>query len=299
MFTRKQAMAGGLTRAQTAYRVATGVWRRVAGKAYALAAEKPWPHDRLHAMAATWPDATVYGITAMAYWEPNAPLPTGSPVHCAIPHARRPQVGLVPHRTTVPEESTAHIEGIRVQRRIPALVAALAAMPAREAQSLLAWMIARRKVTHADFARAIIAYAPRRHVRRLRSYLPLVAAGTASHAEFLARGIFIQHGITGWATNALVRTRRGDPKSADFLFAIQRLIVMIDGWAYHGNRRAFQLDRQDQNDLVANGYSVLRFTYPDLKERPADVADQVRTMIARFTPDPRRRAQSRQAHAPP
>jgi hypothetical protein len=286
VFTRRQAMAGGLTRAQVTYRVATGIWRHVAGKAYTLATADPWPHHDLHAMALTWPDATVYGITALGYWEPNAPLPTGGPIHCAVPCARRPQGGLSPHRITVPEGSVALREGISIQRRTPALVATLATAPPRQAQSLLAWMIARRKVSHDEFAEAVTAHAPGHGVRNLRSYLPLVAGGAASPAELLARSILIQHGITGWQANALVRTRRGEPKSADFLFRAQRLIVMIDGWAYHGDRRAFQLDRQDHNDLVASGYTVLRFTYADLTGRPADVASDIRHMVLRLTPPP-------------
>jgi hypothetical protein len=233
-------------------------------------------------MALTWPDATVYGISALAYWEPAAPVPTHGPVHCALPHVRQPQAGLTCHRVTLSEDTVTRRENVRVQRRVPALVAALVTLSPAQAQSLLAWMIARRKVAAEDFAAAIAAYAPRRGIRRLRSYLPLVAARAASGAELLARSIFIEHGITGWEPNALVRTGRGDAKSADFLIADVALIIMIDGWTYHGNRRAFQVDRQDQNELVAAGHTVLRFTWDDLKDHPAAVAAQVQTMISRL-----------------
>jgi hypothetical protein len=143
-------------------------------------------------------------------------------------------------------------------------------------------MIARRRVAAEDFSAAIADHAHRQGVRLLRSYLPLVAARAASAAELLARSIFIRYGICGWAANAPVRTIRGAIKSADFLFADVALIVMIDGWAYHGDKRAFQLDRRDQNDLVAAGYTVLRFTWDDLKNHPADVAAQVRDMTLRL-----------------
>jgi hypothetical protein len=48
-------------------------------------------------------------------------------------------------------------------------------------------MVARRKISAEEFAAAITDYAPRTATRRLRSYLPMVAAGVASEAEWLAR----------------------------------------------------------------------------------------------------------------
>jgi hypothetical protein len=282
LFTRRQAINGGLSATQVAHRINTGVWRHVAGKAYALAAERPQRHRGLNAVPLTWPDAVVYGISALAYWYPDAPIPSDGIIHCAISLHRRPQVGFALHRIVLPEASVAKSEGVRVQRRIPALVAALAALPPDRGQSLLAWMVARRKVVHEEFAAAVAAFAPRRGVHLVRSYLPLVAVGAASVAELLASSIFIRFGIGGWRANALVRTARGEAKSADFLFDAERLIVMIDGWKYHGDQRAFQLDRQDQNELVASGYTVLRFTYADVKDRPEHVATQVRETRTRL-----------------
>jgi hypothetical protein len=284
VFTRRQAMNGGLSAGQVAHRIRTGVWRHVAGKAYALAAERPQRHRGLNAMVLTWPDAVVYGVSALAYWYPDAPIPSDGIIHCAISLHRRPQSGFALHHVVLPEESVAKSEGVRIQRRIPALVAALAVLPPDQGQSLLAWMVARRKVTNEEFAAAVAALARHRGVHLVRSYLPLIAVGAASVAELLASSIFIRHGITGWKANALVRTARGDAKSADFLFEQERLIVMIDGWAYHGDRRSFQLDRQDQNELVACGYTVLRFTYDDVKNRPEHVATQVRETRARLAP---------------
>jgi very-short-patch-repair endonuclease len=229
----------------------------------------------MHAMALTWPDATLYGVSALLYWEPDAPVRAGPAIHCAVPWSRGRKPGLIPHVTRVPDDAVATREGVRLQRRTPALVVALASLPPRDAQALLAWMVSRRKVDPEEFARAVEAHGARRGARSLRSYHKMVAAGVASPAEVAGRAILIARGLTGWETNALVRTRRGEAKSADFLFRGEKVIVMIDGWKYHGDRRAFQIDRQDQNGLVTNGYLVLRFTYQDVTRRQAYVADQV------------------------
>jgi hypothetical protein len=275
VFTLAQARKAGLSRGQIEYRVASGVWRLVAGDAYAVPTPVTTPHQGVHAMALTWPDAILYGASALLYWEPDAPVRAGPAIHCAVPRQRRPKPGLVPHRTHLVDDAVIVREGVRVQRRTPALVTALASLPRRDAQPLLAWMVSRRKADPEEFAKAVAAHGARRGARALRSYQEMVAARVASPAEVAGREIFIRRGFAGWEANALVRTRRGEAKSADFLFTKERVIVMIDGWKYHGDQRAFQIDRQDQNGLVTNGYLVLRFTYHDVTQRQDYVGDQV------------------------
>ena len=64
------------------------------------------------------------------------------------------------------------------------------------------------------------------------------------------------------------------------LFAAERLVVEIDGLAFHGATR-FQNDRSRQNRIVNAGYTVLRFTWADLTERPDEVVRQIRVALAR------------------
>jgi very-short-patch-repair endonuclease len=44
----------------------------------------------------------------------------------------------------------------------------------------------------------------------------------------------------------------------------------------------FQRDRRRQNRLIAAGWTVLRFTWWDLTERPDDVLAQIRAAVARL-----------------
>jgi hypothetical protein len=175
----------------------------------------------------------------------------------------------------VPDGYVVVREGVRIQRRTPALVAALLALPPSEGQSLLAWMVARRKVDAEEFARIVAEHNGHPGVRRLRMYAPMVAARAASKAELVARSILISGSVEGWEPNALVRGVDGQAKSADFLFSAEKLIVMVDGWRYHGDRSAFQMDRHDQNALIQAGYLVLRFTWQDLEHRPGYVLEQI------------------------
>lgn len=53
----------------------------------------------------------------------------------------------------------------------------------------------------------------------------------------------------------------------------------MDGRAWHSAGDRFQRDRTRQNALVAAGYTVLRFTWFDVTERPEYVIRTVREMI--------------------
>jgi len=80
--------------------------------------------------------------------------------------------------------------------------------------------------------------------------------------------------IAGWTANAPV-VINGRTFVVDFCFPAQRLAVEIDGFAYHSGVAEFRRDRQRQNILVSAGWTVLRFTWWDLLERPETVAMQV------------------------
>jgi very-short-patch-repair endonuclease len=71
------------------------------------------------------------------------------------------------------------------------------------------------------------------------------------------------------------------------------LILEVDGYGTHGTWIAFQDDRTRQNVLVANGYTVLRYTAHDVQTRLGsilkEIAEMVRLlsfMIAKTEPSP-------------
>ena len=61
----------------------------------------------------------------------------------------------------------------------------------------------------------------------------------------------------------------------DFAWPDARLAAEVDGYAFHASRRTFQDDRARQNDLVAAGWTVLRFTWGDVCQRPGVVAGRI------------------------
>lgn len=66
----------------------------------------------------------------------------------------------------------------------------------------------------------------------------------------------------------------------DAVWPRQRIAVELDSWTWHHHRQAFQRDREKGNVLAAAGWTVLRFTYRDVTDRPAAVASQLRRVLA-------------------
>jgi very-short-patch-repair endonuclease len=62
----------------------------------------------------------------------------------------------------------------------------------------------------------------------------------------------------------------------DFAYPSARLLIEVDGRATHGTAAAFEADPVRQNDLVLDGWRVLRFTWAQVTQRRKYVAETVR-----------------------
>jgi very-short-patch-repair endonuclease len=65
----------------------------------------------------------------------------------------------------------------------------------------------------------------------------------------------------------------------DALWSAQRLVVELDGFAYHHHRAAFERDRTRDSALQVAGYRILRITHRRLHRDPTTIATQIRAML--------------------
>ena len=66
-------------------------------------------------------------------------------------------------------------------------------------------------------------------------------------------------------------------------------MIETDGWDTHRTRHAFEADRAKDAALTAAGYTVVRFTYRQLRDDPQTVADRIKAIIgARYGASPTR-----------
>lgn len=275
-FTRAQAMAGGLTKAQVAYRIRAGTIQTCVGMTLRHREEPVTAQMLAFGAYLTWPDAVLCGPTAAAFY--GAPL---IPVDAHVITRRQPKAvrGLVPHGFEVAPWELESWRGIQMTSPSRSLLDALVMLPQPSAQSLFVWSITRDRLSICDLEVHLEHYPGRWGNNRLRKFLADARQGIMSPAEALLHEILRRQGFTGWRADATLR--RGDKIVArvDVLFPVERVVIEVDGRRYHGEDR-FQADRTRDNLLQSAGYLVLRFTWEDLTQRPGEVAIRIRQACA-------------------
>jgi very-short-patch-repair endonuclease len=96
-------------------------------------------------------------------------------------------------------------------------------------------------------------------------------APTRSELEERFLRLCDDHGILRPETNARI-----EGFEVDFVWRDARLIVEVDGYAYHRSPAAFESDRERDVTLKTAGWQVLRFTWSQVQRRAAWVAAAIR-----------------------
>jgi very-short-patch-repair endonuclease len=107
-----------------------------------------------------------------------------------------------------------------------------------------------------------------------RRLLQAADDGARSEAERTLVRLLRTSGITGWTVN-----RQIAGYEVDILFREERVVIEIDGFAFHSDADTFQRDRSRQNAIALAGYQILRFTWLDLVEYPERVLAEIRRAI--------------------
>ncbi len=139
----------------------------------------------------------------------------------------------------------------------------------REIQSRLTRKQFRRMVKDARQERRLDDVA----VTRLLGY---ATEPTRSEFEEAFRRFCRRFGLPEPVTLALVHGYE-----VDALFSAQRLVVELDGWAFHRGRVAFADDRDRDAELLGFGYETVRITWERLHETPEREAARLRRILAR------------------
>ncbi|MFI0922792.1 hypothetical protein ACH4TP_02470 [Streptomyces sp. NPDC021012] len=123
--------------------------------------------------------------------------------------------------------------------------------------------------------------APRRGAARARTWLRLAEPASGSPAETVARLRMGDVGLFAESQPA-VRTREGRVLRPDFLFRTAGLAVEIEGYAFHGTRRAHERDIARFNALQScpEIRRVLRFTAREVFQHPERMVATVRAALS-------------------
>ena len=241
---------------------------------------------RTHCWAAALdagPSAVISGPTALAL---HGIATRESRIHLSSTRLRPRRAEVVIHQESVgPGEIVLDEDGLLVAERLRALADTLRWLPLEEAQQVLDEALRRRWVDVDWLVQQAHRFAGRRGGPQLTALVQRNAAGGVGEGERILHTVLRRAGISGWRANVPVMDEHGLVGYGDVVFVDVPLVLEADGQAHHTDARRFQRDRTRQNRLVNAGYVVLRFTWADLTERPADVVAQVLAALNRLKAD--------------
>ncbi len=152
-------------------------------------------------------------------------------------------------------------ESIPISSPARALLEVASDLSRRELERALDEGLVRGVLTRGAVRAMLTRNRRRRGSARLAALLSSGAATTITRSEAEER--FLTLVRKGCLPQPEVNVRLGR-YVADFLWRAERLVVETDGFAFHGDRGAFERDRRRDAELTAAGFTVLRFTWHQL-----------------------------------
>ena len=152
------------------------------------------------------------------------------------------------------------------------------ARPLLEAVVLVDSALRSRQVSLPELQCAAADLSGRRDAARARTVLSLCDPGSGSVLESVQRVRMVLGDLTGFRTQAVLRTASGGGYlRVDFCFDDQRLVIEVDGHKWHPDPR---LDRARDNALTALGWRVLRYSWAEVVHDSTRVLGEIRLALA-------------------
>jgi predicted transcriptional regulator of viral defense system len=285
LFTTSQAIDAGFTEWAIRRNLRTGAWVRVRHGVLAVGGSPAtWEQSVLAAVMATGPHAVASHDTAAELWNlPELGARTLEVTTDRPSWGRQP--GVRSHRTItfLGEEHTVRhgIPVTTVARTIVDVSARYSVVQLGEAvdeamrKGRLRLDALRRCVTE-------VSPAPGRRMSRvhhvLRKRLPGYEPGESDLEMRVLRAV-VGAGLPEPVQQYRVALA-GRRCRIDLAYPELALAIEVDGWEHHRTRTAFDSDRARENDLVAAGWRVLRFTS---RSEPAEIARLVAALLAELS----------------
>jgi hypothetical protein len=263
---RAQLLRMGLTKTQIDHRIKTRRLHAAHRGVYAvghrgLTVEGRW----MAAVLAAGRGAVLSHATAAAAWDLRRT--TSGIVHVTVAGrgGRERRAGMRVHRcgTLTTDDATTH-RGIPITTPARTIVDLSRTLKGRPLEQLVD-LADQRGLIDFDHVRTANSASLQAVLQR---YAPAL---TRSELEERFLQLCGTHDIPRPQTNVLV-----EGIEVDFVWRDRRLIVEVDGYAYHRSPAAFEADRERDVTLTTKGWRVLRFTWAQVTRRPAWVAAAIR-----------------------
>jgi very-short-patch-repair endonuclease len=266
-----QLLGLGLSRHAVTHRIQSGWLRRVHRGVYLVG---PLTGAHTGAMAATLAagdGALLSHRSAAVLWELQASQP--GPLDVLVPGRKaRHRPGLRLHRDAIHPADATTRHGIPLTSPARTLLdLAIQLTPSQLARATEHAQI-HHAVTDSSLSEQFSRYPRHRGTAALREAMQPEPSLTRSEAERRLLDLIRKAGLPPPETNVRLHGHE-----VDFLWRAQRLVVEVDGYAYHQTRAAFERDRRRDADLQEAGFRVLRPTW----RRIADEGEQLLVTLTR------------------
>lgn len=275
-FSRQQAEKVGMTPRMILTRVESGAWVRLAPAVYALASAPPkW--ERQMAAALLTRDGSIVAGRSAAYLHEFDGFGPGRPMIMVGPdgNARSPLAKVIrSHRFDAMER--VRVRGFAVADEPETVMTIAAGTGSEPLEALVDSLLARKSCTIEQLARVVDASVGARGVARLRPIveirLPTAYQPPTTELERLLYRILDDPRLPTYTRQVPMAYQRLDA-TVDAYIGAWRLVVEGDGRRWHTRRADMERDRIRDNEAVAHGFAVLRFTYDLLRNHSEGVVD--------------------------
>jgi Protein of unknown function (DUF559) len=282
-FTRGQARSGGFSSYRISRRIESGEWRVVRGRVLALVAvpDSLESHEWA-ALLSAGPGATFAGPSAAR--RHSFEISDARPCILVSPSRRVDMPdGVVLLRRELPNRDTVVRDDYLLTGRECTVIDSAMLLGEQPAMRFVERALQKSWISYDELTLRVQLAVGRRGVEQLVRVVRALGSGAHSDSERrLVTGLSKQ-GVLGWSCNLEVSDMSGLVGLVDIAFPTIKLAIELDGRAWHVDRDRFQHDRTRQNRLVAAGWTVLRFTWEDVKYRLESVLADICAAVARLS----------------
>jgi hypothetical protein len=274
--TRWQLLGLGVSRGLITGRLESGAWVAVHQGVYGIGPRRNDPVSRAAAaVLACGPGAVLSHASAASLW---GFLPRWNGAMEVTTRAKRTRPGITTHRcqSFQPRDVT-HQHGVPTTTRARTLLDIAPSLPAKQ---LTRVVNDARRAHHVglDALRDVLPRNPLHPgTKLLRPFIDNPANPTASAPEDLFLAFIKKYNLPTPVINLNLRR-----KQPDAYFPQHNLIVELDGWDFHKDRRAFEDDRERDAENLRHGTPTIRITEPRLTTDPDREAIRLNEILDRL-----------------
>ena len=258
---RQQLLEAGIARARADRLLQRGYLKAVHQGVYRIGPVAAPLSNEQAAILACGPDAALSHRSAAILWGLLPARTRPEQPEVTLPRRGRKRPGIRIHAAAIPRSEIARLHGLPVTRVPRTLVDLAGSVSVRLLSDALGEAIARRLTTAGRIRAVLDRHARRRGIATLRELVEAPPGFTRSIAEKRFLRLVKSGGLPAPEVNASAAG-----VEVDFLWRAERLIVEIDGAAFHSSPPAFERDRRRGQILTAAGLRVVRITWRQITE---------------------------------